>query len=132
MIGYFGNVKFVSNDKRVLTFTDFKHSSTVRNEKHAVIGRKPIKEYIGPELDVVTFSIHLSAGNGVSPRKELEVWHRMKHRQEACFLMLGGNLLGTDKWTVEDVSSSWDVIWKDGKLYSCKVDITLEEYIEVI
>lgn len=132
MIGYFGNVRFVSNDKRVLTFTDFKYSSTVRNEKHAVIGRKPIKEYIGPELDVVTFTIHLSAANGVSPKTELEVWHRMKHRQEARFLMLGGNLLGTDKWTVESVSSSWDVIWKNGELYSCKVDVTLEEYIEVI
>lgn len=132
MIGFFGNVKFVSNDKRILTFSEMKYESKVRNEKHNVIGRKPIKEYIGPELDVITFTIHLSAANGVKPRTELEVWHRMKHRQEAKLLVIGGKLLGTDKWTVESVSSSWDTIWNKGELYSCKVDITLEEYIEVL
>ncbi|MEK3996672.1 phage tail protein [Psychrobacillus sp. FSL K6-2365] len=131
MIGYFGNVKFVSNSKKILTFSDMKYDSTVRNEKHGVIGRKPIKEYIGPELDTVSFTILLSAANGVKPRTELEVWHRMKHRQEARLLVIGGKILGTDKWTVESVSSSWDIIWNKGELYSCKVDITLEEYIEV-
>lgn len=132
MIGYFGPIKFETSDKRILTFADFKRDSTVRSEKHAVIGRKPVKEFIGPELDTISFTISLSAANGVNPRVDAEKWLRMCRAGEAHGLVIGKRGLGLDKWTIESVSQSWDVIFNRGELYSCKVDITLEEYIEVI
>lgn len=132
MIGYFGKVKFVTSDKKILTFTDFKRDSSVRSEKHNVIGRKPAKEFIGPELDTITFTINLSAAHGVNPRSEAEKWLRMNRLGEAHILVVGKRALGLDKWTVESVSQAWGVIWNKGELYSCKVDITLEEYIEVL
>lgn len=130
MIGHFGKVKFVTNDKRILTFQDFKRESTVRTEKHAVIGRKPAKEFIGAELDTITFTIQLSAAHGVNPRIEAEKWLRMCRAGLAYPLVIGTRALGMDKWTIESVSQAWDVVMNRGELYSCKVDITLEEYIE--
>lgn len=131
MIGYYGPIKFEASDKRILTFEDFQRESSVRSETHAIIGGKPIKEFLGPELDTITFTIKLSAANGVSPRIEAEKWLRMSRAGEAHILVIGTRALGMDKWTVEDVSQAWDVVFNRGELYSCKVDITLEEYIEV-
>ncbi|GEN83635.1 hypothetical protein SLU01_19470 [Sporosarcina luteola] len=130
MIGYFGKVKFVTNDKRILTFQDFKRDSTVRSEKHAIIGKKPAKEFLGAELDTISFTIQLSAAHGVKPREEAEKWLRMSRAGLAFPLVIGTRALGMDKWTVESVSQAWDVVFNRGELYSCKVDITLEEYIE--
>ncbi|MEK3955301.1 phage tail protein [Psychrobacillus sp. FSL K6-1464] len=132
MIGYYGPIKFTTSDKRILTFDDFKREASARSEKHAPIGRKPVKEFIGPELDTITFTILFSAANGVNPRVDMEKWLRMCRTGEAHVLVIGKRALGLDKWTVESVSQSWDVIFNKGELYSSKVDITLEEYIEVM
>lgn len=130
MIGYFGKIKFITNDKRILTFTDFKRDSSARFEKHGVIGRKPLKEFLGPELDTITFTIQLSAAHGVNPRVEAEKWLRINRAGLAYPLVIGTRALGLDKWTVENVSQAWGVVLNQGELYSCNVDITLEEYIE--
>ena len=132
MIGYFGKIRFETSDKRILTFRDFKRDSSVRSEKHNVIGAKPVKEFIGPELDTITFTIDLSAANGVNPRVDAEKWLRMNRAGQAHMLVIGDRWLGLDKWTVENVSQAWNMVFNKGELYSCSVDITLEEYIEVI
>lgn len=132
MIGYFGPVKFVTSDKRVLTFSDFKRESSVRSEKHNVIGKKPAKEFIGPDLDIITFSINLSANNGVKPRMEAERWLKMNREGQAHPLVIGNKGLGYDRWTIESVSQIWDVVFNKGELFSCKIDVTLEEYHEVL
>ncbi|MFX3672870.1 MAG: phage tail protein [Paenisporosarcina sp.] len=131
MIGYFGPIKFVTNDKRILTFTDFKRDSSARWGDHAVIGRKPVSEFLGSELDTISFSVHLSASHGVNPRIEAEKWLRMNRNGEAHVLVLGKRGLGIDKWKIESVSQGYDVIFNKGEVYSCKVDISLSEYIEV-
>lgn len=130
LIGYYGPIKFVTGDKRILTFNDFKRESSVRTEKHAIIGRKPVKEFLGPELDTITFTIHFSAANGVNPRVDAEKWLRMNRAGEAHVLVIGTRALGLDKWTVENVSQAWNVIFNKGELYSCDIDVTLEEYVE--
>lgn len=132
MIGYFGPIKFETSDRRILTFTDFQRESTTRSEKHDVIGRKPVKEFIGPDLDTITFTITLTATSGVNPRVEAEKWLRMSRNGEAHPLVIGKRGLGFDRWTIESVSQMWDVVLNKGQVYSAKVDITLEEYHEVI
>lgn len=132
MIGYYGPIKFETSDKRILTFTDFQRESTVRKERHEVIGRKPVPEFIGPDLDQITFSVYLSVVNGVNPRVDAERWLRMSRSGEAHPLIIGKRGLGYDRWTIENVSQMWDVVLNKGQVYSAKVDITLEEYQEVI
>lgn len=132
MIGYFGKIKFETSDKRILTFNEFSRESTVRTEKHNVIGKKPAKEFLGPELDTITFTIHLSAANGVNPRVEAEKWLSICREGLAYPLVVGTKALGVDKWTVENVSQAWGIIFNRGELYSCNVDVTLEEYVEVL
>lgn len=132
MVGYFGNVVFEASRKKVLTFTGLKHDSTGRWEKHNVIGKKPISEFIGPDLDTISFTINLNGSNGVKPRHEMEKWTKMVNEGVADVLVIGHKALGKDKWAVKSVSEAWDVIFNRGELYSGKIDVTLEEYIEVI
>lgn len=132
MIGSFGKIIFETNDSRILTFGNFSRESSSRSEAHAVIGTKPAKEFIGPELDRITFTVKFSANFIKNPRVEAEKWLRMNRAGEAHKLIIGKRALGLDKWTVENVSQAWDVVFKNGEVFSCSVDVTLEEYIEVI
>ena len=132
MIGYFGKIIFETSDKRILTFTDFKYSAQNRTEKHSVIGSKPITEFIGPELDSVSFTVNLNGSWGVKPRYEIERWLDLVNNGTADMLVIGSKALGRDKWIVTQVGSAWNTIFKGGELYSASIDITLEEYIEVI
>ncbi|OPJ63679.1 phage tail protein [Clostridium chromiireducens] len=129
MIGYFGDVVFETSDKRILTFTDFKYQSAGRWEKHNVIGKKPKSEFIGPDLDSVTFSITLNGSFGIKPREEMEKWISKVNNGVVDVLVLGNKVLGQDKWKVSQVSEAWDTFFNRGELYSGKIDVTLEEYI---
>lgn len=132
MIGYFGNIVFEASRKKVLTFTGLKHDSAGRWEKHNVIGKKPASEFTGPDLDTISLTINLNGSNGVKPRSEMETWLNLVNTGVADILVIGTRALGTDKWIVKSVSEAWDVIFNKGELYSGKIDVTLEEYIEVI
>lgn len=132
MIGYFGDIVFETSDQRILTFSGFKHDSSGRWEKHNVIGQKPVQEFIGPDTDNVTFTINLSGNNGVKPRDEMEKWLQLVENGIADILVIGSKPIGQDKWIVKSVSEAWNTIFNRGELYSAKIDVSLEEYIEVI
>lgn len=132
MIGYFGSIVFQSSSKKLLTFNDFKYAAAGRWEKHNVIGKKPVSEFIGPDTDSITFTIILNGSYGVKPRTEMETWIEMVNSGEVDILVVGNKPLGKDKWSVKSVSEAWDVIFNKGELFSGKIDVTLEEYITTI
>lgn len=130
MIGSFGDIIFETSDKRILTFTNLKRDNSTRSEKHNKIGGKPAKEFVGPDLDQISFTINFSAAHGTDPRVEMEKWLRMSRAGEAHKLIIGVRRLGLDKWTIESTSQAWNTVFNNGELYSCSVDVTLEEYLE--
>ncbi|WP_088227781.1 phage tail protein [Desulfosporosinus sp. FKB] len=132
MIGYFGDIIFETSDQRILTFSGFKRDVKGRWEKHAVIGKKPVSEFSGPDLDTVTFTVNLNGSYGVKPRDEMERWAQYVSQGFAGVLVIGGRPIGDNLWDVQSVSEAWDTIFNQGELYSGKIDVTLEEYVEEI
>lgn len=133
MVGYFGNnVVFEVSSEKILTFDGFKYSSAGRWEKHNVISKKPISEFIGPDVDTISFTIILDGSFGIKPREEMERWIKMVNDGIADILVIGNKPLGKDKWSVKSISESWDKIFNQGELWSGKIDVSFEEYIEVI
>lgn len=130
MIGFFGDIIFETSDKRILTFQDLKRDTSSRWSNHDVIGKKPTSEFIGPGLDTISFTINLNASLGVKPRHEMERWLEKARSGTAETLVVGNKGLGVDKWTVKSVSQAWGVVLHEGEVYSGKVDIQLEEYVE--
>jgi len=133
MIGYFGDdIIFEISDTQVYNFTGFKRETSARYASHEIIGDKPVTEYIGPGLSTISFTISLNAFLGVKPRDEMEVWQDKAESGTAEYLVIGGTLVGLNKWVVKSVSETWDTILNGGEVYKGKVDITLEEYVEEI
>lgn len=132
MIGSFGDIIFETSDQRILNFTDFKYDSASRIEHHAVVNSKPVSEFIGPDIDTIEFTVNLNGRYGVKPRDEMDKWINKSNTGEVDILVIGNKSLGKDKWLVQKISEAWDVIFNAGELFSGKIDVTLEEYIETI
>lgn len=132
MIGFFGDIVFETSDQKILNFTDFNRDISSRWATHDVIRRKPASEFIGPNLDSISFTVNLNGNHGVKPLDEMNKWLVLCRNGRAETLVIGTRALGMDKWTVQSVSQAWNVIWSEGELFSGQVDIVLEEYLEVL
>jgi Phage protein U len=132
MIGYFGTIIFETSSRKVLNFSGFKRDIKGRWEKHSVIGQKPVSEFIGPDLDAITFTVNLNGNNGVKPRDEMEHWNNYVTHGFAGVLVIGGKPVGDNLWNVQSVSEAWDTVFNQGELFGGKIDVTLEEYVEEI
>ena len=133
MIGYFGmDIIFETSDQRILTFSGLKQEIASRWGSHELIGVKPKTEYIGPGLDTISFTVDLNGNNGVKPRTEMDLWLVKARDGVAETFVIGDKPLGADRWIVKSVSQAWNTVFNRGELFSCKVDVTLEEYISAL
>lgn len=132
MIGFYGDILFETNDKRLLTFAGLERSASSRWATHDTIGRKPASEFIGPNLDTISFTVNLNGNHGVKPRLEMDRWLEKCRKGTVEVLVIGDKGLGLDRWKVTSVSQMWGTVLNGGELFSGNVDITLEEYVEVL
>ena len=130
MIGFYGDIIFETSDERILNFSGFTRNSSSEWATHRAIGRKPASEFIGPNLDTISFTVHLSAKYGVKPQHEMDRWLIKSRDGMVDTLVIGNKALGVDKWKVVSVSQMWNVILNKGEVFSGDVDIELEEYVE--
>lgn len=130
MIGTFGDIIFETNDKRILTFSNFSHSVAGRWKTTETIGGKPKKEFLGADTQEVSFDIVISAAFGIKPSKIIKMLEMMALSGDAYPLIIGGKPVGTNAfyWILKSVSESWDVVLNDGKILKAKVSLSLEEY----
>lgn len=130
MIGYYGLHIFETSDKKILNFTGLKIDTTARFATHEIIGRKPVTEYVGPGLMALSFTIDLNGNFGVKPRDEMEKWREFAENGTAQILVVGGKPIGENLWVVKSISEAWNTIFNGGELFSGKIDVSMEEYVE--
>jgi phage protein U len=103
MIGTLGRkIIFEVSDNRVLTFESMSREVSGRWTEHEVLGVKPKAEFLGPGLQTISLTIHLSAALGVKPRRILDMVERMVERGTAEYLVIGGRLVGRRPFRVTD------------------------------
>ena len=127
MIGYFDDLIFEVSGKKVVTISNVQRNIDASYEDHNSIGQKPQSEFLNPELDTVSFTIKLHLGLGVDPKAEADKW-LVKCRSGIAGTLCIGVPIGVDKWTIRSISQSFDEILSNGKIVSCKMDVTLKEY----
>ena len=104
MIGTLGRkIIFEVSDNRVLTFESMSREVSGRWTEHEVLGVKPKAEFLGPGLQTISLTIHLSAALGVKPRRILDMVERMVERGSAEYLVIGGRLVGRRPFRVTGV-----------------------------
>lgn len=128
-IGSFGKtIVFETSDARILQPKGLKKEVSGRWTSHSRIGKKPLKQFLGPDADSVTLKIDLDARHGVKPRKTLEKIEKAVKKGTPEKLAIGGKMVSKYKMVITKASETWDEIWYHGELVRASIDLTFEEY----
>ena len=129
-IGHIGeSVVFETSDKKILTFKKMQRTVKGRWASHARVGKKPKKQFLGPDADTLTFTITLNAQHGVKPRKTIQNIEKLIRTGKPQTVVIGQKKIGSHKYVLTEMSESWDTILNRGEVVKITCDITLEEYL---
>ena len=129
-IGHIGKtVVFETSDRKILNFTKMQRTVKGRWASHSRIGKKPKKQFLGPDADQLTFSITLNAEHGVRPRKTIENTEKLIRTGKPQTVVIGSKKVGSNKYAITEISESWETILNKGEVVKITCDITLEEYL---
>lgn len=84
-------------------------------------------EFLGADLETAQFSMKLSAPYCKHP---IQVEEKLRSRARNGYyapLVIGGRRI-LKRAMIESISTSYDVVWKNGKIYSMKIDVSMKEY----
>ena len=129
-IGHIGKtVVFETSDTRILNFKKMQRTVKGRWASHSRVGKKPKKQFLGPDADQLTFTITLNAEHGVKPRKTVENIEKLIRTGKPQTVVIGSKKVGSNKYAITEISESWDTILNRGEVVKITCDITLEEYL---
>lgn len=128
LIGSFGSIVFEVSHQKIQTIDEFARSATTRWSNHAIIGQKPKSEFLGPELDTITFKVRFDAMWGVNPKTEMDKLLIMCRAGQVETLIVGGLALGVYKWKITSVTQNWLTHDGRGRPIIGVADVTMEEY----
>src|SRR5690606_27582368 len=123
MIGTLGDVVFEASTEKVLTFNGFQRTGDSRIEEHAVIGRKPVPEFVWPSLETVSLSIRLDAALGINPRDEIKKHRDARDAGAILQLTIGGDFLGD--WVISKLAEEHRRIDNRGNVLVAEVSLSL-------
>ncbi|MBR4904140.1 MAG: phage tail protein [Selenomonadaceae bacterium] len=125
-IGSFGTVSFTVSASKVLTFDDWKRKTSARFAKHDLINRQPILEYLGADLNEISFKIKLVADLGVNPKDEADKLREMCTTGQAEYLTVGGEVIG--QFVIDSIDESAE-FWARGELLVSELNVRFKEYV---
>lgn len=129
-IGHIGKtVVFETSDAKILNFKKMQRIVKGRWASHSRVGKKPKKQFLGPDTDQLTFTIVLNAEHGVKPRKTVENIEMLIQTGKPQTVVIGNRKVGAGKYAIIEISESWDTILNQGEVVKIICDITLEEYL---
>jgi len=125
MIGTFGDIAFQVNADKVFTFDDFKKTLKAGFARHRVIGKKPVIEYTGPDLDTISFSIRLDVSLRSVPADEIKKLETLLGEGVEKNLIVGNTRLG--RFVLTDLDETWTKVDSQGNLLAAIIDLKLLE-----
>ena len=127
-VGSMGDIPFVVSYGKIRTFSDYGRSGSGRWAKHDLIGRKPVMEFLGPDVEKVSMKIQLRTDHGINPESELGRLRKMRDTGAVFPFILGGAPVSDNYWLLDDIGENVSYWRAGGKILSVSVDITLTEY----
>lgn len=127
-VGSMGDIPFVVTYGKIRTFSDYGRSGSGRWAKHDLIGRKPVMEFLGPDVEKVSMKIQLRTDHGINPESELGRLRKIRDTGAVFPFILGGAPVSDNYWLLEDIGENVSYWRAGGKILSVSVDITLTEY----
>ena len=128
LVGCMADIPVVVSSRYIRTFDDYSRSSSGRWAQHDIIGDKPVLEYLGPDVEKISFTMQLRADQGISPARELKKLRRLRDNGKVFPLVIGGSMVTNNMWVLESIDESVSFWGKAGSILSVKVNVTLKEY----
>ena len=129
-IGHIGKTGvFETSDAKILNFKKMQRTVKGRWASHSRVGKKPKKQFLGPDADQLTFTITLNAEHGVKPRKTVENIEKLIRTGKPQTVVIGSKKVGSNKYAITEISENWETILNRGEVVKITCDITLEEYL---
>lgn len=128
-IGSYGDIIFEVSAEKMRTISDLSRSASARWANHEIIGQKPKSEFLGPNLDTISFKMRFDIAFGVNPKAEMDKLLIMCRTGQAETLIIGGDVLGVDKWVIKSVTQNWLYFDGFGRCIVGGADVALEEYV---
>ena len=128
-IGAFSDLVFEVSDFKVLTYDDYRRESKARYARHELINDTTALEYLGRDLEEISFKMTFTASLNVNPAAEAEKVRRLCQVGEADYLILGNRVIGENLWVIETVSEAAQAWDNAGNILVSTVDVKLAEYV---
>lgn len=125
-IGSWGDLPFEVRADKVQTWTNAKRESEARWAKLDVFNAKPVREFLGPDIEKLTISVILDSTRGVDVDAVLTYLRDARDNGEVHALFFGDDVIF--KCSVTAVSEDQRRFNQKGQLIFCVVDVTFEEY----
>jgi len=119
----------VSDIDNILTFRDFKHTTTARYSVQNVHLKKPVSQFQGPGLDKLEFDIILKAQFGANPKAEFDKLIALQEDGETVSVVIGNSPIGSNRWKILYLGMPWEIIDNKGNCVSSTVSVRFEEYV---
>lgn len=130
LVGYMDDIPFLTSGFLVRTFDEWTRGSEGRWAKHDLMGEKPVLEFLGPDVEEISFKMLFRSDLGVDPRAEIERLRQMRDEGAVFPLVLGNQTVGENFWVLKSLSSQVTYWNKYGQPLSAEVSVTLQEYAE--
>ena len=130
MIGSFGTVTFRVSASIVETVRNMVRSQSAQYAVHQRHGTTALTEFVGVNPETLTFDIDLSVYLGVSPKTEIEKLRGYLQKGIAVPLVLGGQIIGAYRWTVQSIKVTEKSRDRSGELELATVSVSLQEYLK--
>ena len=130
VIGNFGSsIVFETSDRRILTFSGLSQKVSGKYAKHSIIGQKDRPEFTGPGNRSVSFKMLLDVSMGIRPSEIMSRIEDAAETGEAEYLVIGGRLVGDNKFCISSVSEAMDVVLGGGEIARATLNVSMEEYV---
>ncbi len=119
---------FEVSDKSILTLDEFRRKNSVRYADTDVMLKKPISQFLGEQLDELSFKIVLKDYYGVDPRTEMNKLIEVQRSGEALTFVLDGKGFGRYRWTIRSLEMDFAEIDGRGVYHAVTLNVTMKEY----
>lgn len=126
MIGYLGSIVFTVSAENVKTFDSMQRSGSVRWSEHAIHGKKPVLEFVGPNADSLRFTMRLDVALGVNPIEEIKEMRQLMNDGEVLPLVLAEKYVSD--FAIESIDDSWLHVDNRGNILVADISVSLKEY----
>lgn len=130
MIGMLGDLEFVASSNKTQTFQGININQSARYAEHASLQRKPVLEFLGPNIDEIPLKLQWRVEDKINPVAELEKLRKKMFDGEVLTFFLGTKKVGSGKYVITDMSQTYNRIDNKGNVLSVSADITLKEVVE--